>query len=371
MAGSGGARPADGGRRPARPPTMRDVAVAAGVSKALVSMIFRNAPGPSARSRAHVMAVAERLGYRPNRTASLLARRRSRHLGVTMALRDTFQAELAEEVQAAADGSGYEIVLSAVTRSRDERRAIETLLEYRCEALLLIGPTSPAAELAALAEQVPTVVLGRRFRHPGVTAVRADDGAGMRAVVAHLAGLGHRRIVHVDGGEGTLAADRRHGYEAAMREHGLAGHVRTVHGGPAEQDGAAAADRLLAAGDLPTAIVACSDACALGVLDRLTRAGIDVPGQVSLAGYGDLPIARAPRVRLTTVAQEARRQARLAVQAAVERLEGRPGRGGRDAPPDADSGNSRDLKISTEPDEKVLAPRLVVRATTALPPNDG
>jgi Transcriptional regulators len=352
MADSGGARPADGSGRPARPPTMRDVAAAAGVSKALVSMIFRNAPGPSAQSRAHVLEVAERIGYRPNRTASLLARRRSRHLGLTMTLRDAHQAELAEEVQAAADGCGYEIVLSAVTRGRDERRAIETLLEYRCEALLLIGPTSPVSEIAALAEQVPVVVLGRRVRQPGVTSIRADDGAGMGALVAHLAGLGHRRIAHIDAGEGTIAADRRHGYEAAMREHGLGQYIRTIHGGLTEQDGIAAAERLLATGDLPTAIVACSDPCALGVLDRLTRAGIDVPTRVSVTGYDDFPIARAPRVNLTTVGQETRRQARLAVQAAVECLENRNSAGGAE----------------TRPRETVLPPRLVIRASTAPPP---
>lgn len=350
MAESGAARSTQGTGPQTRPPTMRDVAAAAGVSKALVSMIFRNAPGPSAQSRAHVMAVAERIGYRPNRTASLLARRRSRHLGLTMALRDAFQAELAEEVQAAADAMGYEIVLSAVTRGRDERQAIETLLEYRCEALLLIAPDSPESEIAELADQVPVVVLGRRVEHPGVTAVRGDDDAGMGLLVAHLAGLGHRRIAHVDAGEGTLAADRRHGYEAAMREHGLAQHIRIVPGGLTERDGVAAAERLLAAWDLPTAIIAGNDSCALGLLDRLTRAGIEVPARVSITGYDDLPIARAPRVKLTTVGLESKGQARLAVQAAVDRLEGQA------------LGSPADTQRET-----VLQPRLVVRGTTAPP----
>ncbi len=346
MAKSGGSLPADVCRPSStRPPTMRDVAQAAGVSKALVSLVLRNAPGPSARSRTHVLAVAERIGYRPNRTASLLARRRNRHLGVMMTLRDAFQAELAEEVQAAADASGYEIVLSAVTRSRDEQRAIETLLEYRCEALLLIGPESPPDELAALTAQVPVVVIGRQVRHPDVAVVRADDAAGMRAAVEHLVALGHRRIAHVHGGDGPIAADRRRGYEAAMRDHGLGDHIRTVLGGAAEPDGVAAAEALLAEGDLPTAIAAYTDRCALGVLDHLAHAGLDVPGRVSVTGYDDVPIARMPHVGLTTVRQEARHHARLAVEAAVGRLEGEP----------------------RAAHETVLTPRLLIRTSTAPP----
>src|SRR3954454_8682427 len=83
-------------------PTMRDVAARAGVSKALVSLVFRNAPGASEQTRARVLQAADELGYRPNRTASRLALRRTRLLGVTMDLLNTFHAELVEELQAAA-----------------------------------------------------------------------------------------------------------------------------------------------------------------------------------------------------------------------------------------------------------------------------
>src|SRR3954452_7063486 len=80
-----------------RPPTMKDVAVAAGVSKALGGPVFRAAPRAGAPTPTHVLSVAESIGYRPNRTASSLARRRSRHLGVTLMLRNAFHAELVED----------------------------------------------------------------------------------------------------------------------------------------------------------------------------------------------------------------------------------------------------------------------------------
>jgi DNA-binding LacI/PurR family transcriptional regulator len=343
------AQDAEGGPGPAaRRPTMRDVADAAGVSKALVSMIFRDAPGPSPVTRARVLAVAQQIGYRTNRTASVLARRRSKHLGVMLIVRNAFHAEVVEDVQAAADDVGYEIVLSTVTRTHDERRAIETLLEYRCEALLLLGPESAAADLSTLSEQVPVVVVGRRMS-PGrrLDVVRAADGQGLRQVVDHLVGLGHRRITHVDGGAGRIAADRRRGYEQAMRRHGLQEWITTVAGGKAEEDGMQAAELLLTADRLPTAVAAYNDHCAIGVLDRLVRAAVDVPGTVSLAGYDNSPIAQLAHLDLTSVSQEPQEQARLAVRAAVERLDGR-------------RGTARDV---------VLPPRLMVRGSTA-PPGD-
>ena len=115
-------------------PTMKDVAAEAGVSKALVSLVFRDAPGASAETRARLVAAADRLGYRTNRAARLLAQRRSRLLGVSMVISSSYQAELVEAVQDAADAAGYEIVLSPVTSRHGEERAVEALLEHRCEA---------------------------------------------------------------------------------------------------------------------------------------------------------------------------------------------------------------------------------------------
>jgi DNA-binding LacI/PurR family transcriptional regulator len=311
------------------------------VSKALVSLALRGEPGPNAGTRERVLAAAEALGYRANRTASLLARRRTRQLGVTANVRSAFEAELVEDLQAAADALGYELVLSPITRTHGEPRAIETLLGLRCEALILLGPASSARALAELARQLPVISVGRRVRAAGVDAVRAADDQGVRQAVDHLAALGHREIVHIDGGAGTIAAVRRRGYRAAMEAQGLT--PRVIPGDLTEQAGAAAAASLL--GALPTAIVAVNDRCAVGALDALTRAGVEVPGDVSVVGYDDSALAQIAHVDLTTVNQDAARQARLAVEAAVERLDG---------------GRVRRREV-------VLPPRLVVRGTTAAP----
>ena len=335
------AAPRAAGRRP----RLADVAARAGVSSGLVSLVLRNQPGPSEQTRIRVLDAAQRMGYRADRTASLLARRRSHHLGVMMDVRNTFHAELVADLDAAATRLGYNLLLSTVTPTRDERRAAEVLLDFRCEALILLGPDDPAGRLNALGRELPVVVIGRRIPSAAVDVVRAADDQGVAQAVGHLMALGHRAIAFVDGGRGTIASDRRRGYRQAMRRLGLAGHMRIIAGDHTEEAGIHAAATLLAGSSLPTAVIASNDRCAVGLLDALVRLGLKVPGALSVAGYDDSMLARLAHVDLTTVSQDARKQAEEAVALAVERLE---------------SGR-------TAPREVVLTPHLVVRGTTAPP----
>ena len=327
---------------PSRPPRPRleDVAARAGVSTASVSLVLRGKPGPGARTREAVLQAAQDLGYRPDRTASLLARRRSHLLGVTMDVRSPFHAELLEEIQAAADTRGYDLVVSPLTRVRGEHRAIETLLDFRCEALLLLGTTLPEAELVTLGAEHAVVAVGRRLDAPGVDVVRAADDRGVALAVEHLVDLGHRDITFVEGPRGPISTLRRQGYRHAVRRLLGEDAVRIVAGGDAEEDGGRTALGLME--QLPSAIVAFNDRCALGILDRLRREGVRVPGQVSVVGYDDSPLARLGTVDLTSVSQAPHEMAVAAVASAADRLEG----------------------VRAEHVDVVLEPRLVVRGTT-------
>jgi DNA-binding LacI/PurR family transcriptional regulator len=328
-------------------PRLEDVAAEVGVSTASVSLVLRGVAGPSAETREKVLEAAARLGYRADRSASLLARRRTHLLGVPVLLRDAYRTELAEEVQLAADRRGYTVALSAITAGsasgHDEQRVVETLLDLRCEALLLLAPGMPDAALAALGRRIPLVVISRNAEPDGFDVVRVADEQGVGDAVAHLVELGHRDLVHVDGGSEAMATDRRDGFRTAVERHGVAGRV--LAGGNTEEAGAAAARALLAEPTLPTAVLAANDRCAIGLLDVFLRAGVRVPADVSLVGYDDSELARLAHVDLTTVNQEAPKQAEQAVDAALDRLDG-----GR-----------------TAPVERVLPPRLVVRSTTAPP----
>jgi DNA-binding LacI/PurR family transcriptional regulator len=314
------------------------------MSTASVSLVLRGAAGPSAATRERVFEAAQRIGYRPDRAASLLARRRSRLLGVVMDVRSSFHAEFVEDVQEAANSYGYDVVISTVTRSHSERRAIETLLDSRCEALLLLGPESSAAELAGLDRQVPVVVVGRPVAAKEVDIVRAADEEGVALAVDHLVNLGHRRIAYLDGGRGIIAAARRRGYQRALRRKRLDGMV--LPGDRSEHIPTRALGVLLDGESGPTAVLTFNDRTAVGLLDALLRAGVTVPERMSVVGYDDDPLSRLGHINLTTVSQDSKRQTECALQAVVERLEG-----GRS--------NHREF---------VVSPELVIRGTTA-PPN--
>jgi DNA-binding LacI/PurR family transcriptional regulator len=257
-------------------------------------------------------------------------------------VRNPFHAELAEEIHIAADRKGYEVVLSTLTRGRDEAGAIETLLDFRCEGVLLLGPDASAAELGKLAAEVAVVVIGRRVTDPAVDVVRPADIVGVAEVLDHLIAFGHRRIAFIDGGRGVVATARRRGYREAMRRAGLADQIHIIPGDHTEEGGSRAGRLVAGLAERPSAVVASNDRGAVGALDAFVRAGLEVPRDISIVGYDDSTLARLAHIDLTTVNQDAAAQAQHAVDAAVERLDG-----GR-----------------TEAKEIVLRPRLVVRGST-------
>ncbi|MFW0783349.1 LacI family DNA-binding transcriptional regulator [Gordonia sp. CPCC 206044] len=323
-------------------PTMQDVADKVGVSKATVSLVFRRAPGVGEQTRRRVLEAAEELGYRMNRAAALMTARRSHLIGAVAQIGNSFHAEVVENIVAAADLAGYEIVLGAVTPTHDEQRVIGTLMDFRCEGMLLIGTELESATISRLGDQLPTVVIGRRTTVPSVDVVRTNDSRGIGAVVDHLVALGHRRIVHVAAGQGVIASDRRNGFLRALHRHGVHDPVIVDAGGFTEEAGMAAAEQLLSAPIRPTAVVCANDRLAVGVLDVLRRGRLEVPDDISVTGFDDSVLARMSSIDLTTVSQQPKAQAEQAIDAVVGRLD-----------------RQRTERVTT-----TLLPELVVRATT-------
>jgi DNA-binding LacI/PurR family transcriptional regulator len=300
-----------------RRPTLEDVAERAGVSRALVSIVMRNVAGASEQTRERVRRAADEIGYRPDPRARRLRQHRTKLIGVTFTAGQEFHADLVDGVYVAAEELGYDVVLSGVTPHRDESRALRTLVDDRCEGLVLIGPEMPAGQLGDLAGRAPVVVVARRVH--GVDVVRSDDVAGAVLGMDHLVGLGHRRILYLDGGRAPGAAERRRGYRRAARAAQLP--ELTGPGGLTEREGAAAAAAMLESRALPSAVFAFNDRCALGVMDVLIRAGVPVPQQVSVLGFDDSPLAGLAHIDLTTVRQDSAGLARAAVQRLVSRLD--------------------------------------------------
>jgi len=323
---------------------MSDVAARAGVSRAMVSIVVRDAPGARDETRERVRRAADELGYRPDRRARALSRRRTQVLGVVFALGHEFHAELIARLYAAAGAYGQELALSGTTAARDDAEAVGDLLSLRCDALLLIGGALPESALADLAASVPVVVLARATTVGGLDVVRTDDVAGAALAARHLLELGHTRVAHVDGGTAAGADERRQGFGATVEAAGLV--VDLEGGGLYEDAGVAAAERLLARPELPTGLAVFNDQSATGLLGVLQQAGRRWPQDVSVVGYDDNRLARSGWARLTTVRQDVDALAGLAVQRAVERVE-QPGLAAR---------------------EDLVAPSLVVRDSTGAPP---
>ncbi|WP_167676045.1 LacI family DNA-binding transcriptional regulator [Rhodococcus sp. B10] len=321
---------------------MADVAERAGVSRTLVSLIFSDKPGASEETRERVLRAADDLRYQPDRAAQLLARGRSRTLGVLTDVKQTFQAEMIGTVYDAAEEAGYDVLLSASGPTRDERKAIEALLSHRCEGLILFNPLSDSDYLRSVGSRAALTIVGRKVTDAAVDTVRSADGTGIQQSVDHLVELRHRDIVHVDGGEHSVSIDRRRAYAEAMRTHGLDEYVRVVPGAHDEAAGAAAAEFLLRGSTLPTAIMAGNDRSALGIMDVLVKAGVSIPGDVSIVGYDDAPLSRLSRIDLTTVRQDSAQLARKALEFTVSRLDD----------PESTVGDS------------VIEPELIVRGTT-------
>lgn len=298
-------------------PTLMDVAEAAGVSRALVSIVMREAPGASEATRLKVQEAARQLGYRPDSRARLLRSSRTRLLGISFSTAHAFHAEIVDAAYAGATQRGYDIALSAVANGRPETRAVESLLDLGCEALIMISPMLGAPDLAGYAARLPVVSLLRDDVGEALDSVSSDDFAGIRLAVEHLTSLGHTRIVHVDGGGTVSGPQRREAFHTEMVRRGLP--PRIIAGGPTEEDGLRAGQQLL--DDPPTAVIAFNDRCALGVLESLRAAGLRVPEDVSVLGYDDSQFARLSYVQLSSVSQDAPLLARAAVDRAIDRLE--------------------------------------------------
>ena len=254
---------------------MQDIADQVGVSKALVSLVFRKAPGPSDETASAGARRRRELGYRVNRTAALMTARRSHLIGVMADIRNSFHAEMVEDIVAAADRAGYEVVLGAVTPTHGESKVIDTLLDFRCEGSSCSAPSSrrhdsPSSADGAGGRRRPPRVCRHRRRRPH------RGRARYRPVVDHLVELGHRRISHLSGGSGTIPPTAIR-LPAAMRGTGLDG-IDVIDGDFTERQ-AWSPRATPAPRRRPTAVCAANDRSAIGLFDELRRAGSTFPAR--------------------------------------------------------------------------------------------
>lgn len=329
---------------------MQDVADLAGVSRALVSLVFRDSPRVSDTSRKAVIVAAKQLDYRPNAMARGLAARRSQTVGVVLNdLHNPFFADTLDGIQSEADGRGYRVLIAnGSLRPEAEANAVELFLEYRPDGIILIGPQMADAPIVSAAASTNISLVGRRVDDRSVDWVATDEQLGAELAVNYLRDLGHVDIAHIDGGNGAGAQLRRTGYERAMAEAGLARYIRVVTGDFTEASGVAGTEQLLHAPSPPSAIFAGNDLMAAGAVYATESTGRRCPDEVSIVGFDNAGLSAMVHLSITTIDQPRVEMGRSALSALLGRVEDQ----------------------RTDPLHRVVQPSLVIRRTTAPPPTD-
>ena len=299
--------------------TIHDVAHDAGVSPTTVSRYLNNRIDLPAPTAARIDAAIAKLDYRPNLLAKRLSTGKSEAIGlVTPEIGNPFFAELAAAVEDEAERHGYAVFMSS-TRGDVSREiaSLERLRDRHVDGLILMTTQPDDGRLAGLIRHNGNVVLMDEDIS-GVEAPRifVENEHGAYLATRYLIGLGHRAIAMIGGPQGLFTVkERRRGFERAMDESGCP--IRPEHvrlGAYTREFGRTAARAILAAPEPPTAILACSDYLAMGVMQELREHGLRVPDDMSLVGFDDMPFAELIDPALTTIRQPIAAMGRLGFQ---------------------------------------------------------
>lgn len=305
-----------------RATTIRDVARRADVSVASVSRALNGHANVHPETRARVAAAAAALGYVPHAGARSLSLARTHSIGVVLPdLYGEFFSEIVRGMDRETTARGYHLLLSNMHADAELAALAMRSMRGRVDGLIVMAPQLDAAGLAAALPRDLPAVLINAAAGTGRPLLRIDNATGIDAVVAHLAATGRRAPVHLAGQEANIdGRERREAFAAAMARHLPGAPVRVVEGDFSEEAGARAVAALRAAGDPFDAIVAANDMMALGALLALRDAGTDVPGEVAVTGFDDVPLAR--YLSLTTVRIDLVELGGRAVVRLIERLSG-------------------------------------------------
>lgn len=344
--------------KPARRPTIKDIARRAGVSESAVSFALNDRPGVSQDTRARVRRVAEELGWQANSAARALSGERAGALGLVLARPaqtlgvESFFLQLVSGIQEVLSARKIALLFQVVEdlgtecalyrrwwaerrvdgvlvvdpRTEDPRPQLLTALGL--PAVVIGGPAAPAAVAPHPDAAAPAAPPPDAAAQPPLATVWADDAKAMARILDHLYGLGHRRIVHVAGLPGLAHTERRIRSlrtEAALR--GLdARHVRSVTTDYSDAEGAEATRRLLDAAQPPTAIIYDNDVMAVAGTAVAAGRGIPVPAALSIVAWDDSALCRVTHPRLTALVRDTPGFGRLAAQELLAVLDGGPHR---------------------------------------------
>jgi LacI family transcriptional regulator len=285
--------------------TIKDVARLAKVSVATVSRALNGHDNVTESVRQAVLKAAEELRYSPHAAARSLSSKRTHTIGVVLPdLHGEFFSELVRGIDQVAREHRQYLLVSSYHGNPEEQGAALRAMRGRVDGLLVMSPyVDDSGYLTQnLSPSLPAVLINTHLPDAGYVSLRIDNHGGAVQMVRHLVGRGHRRIAFITGPDDNFdARERLRGYRDALAEL-LPGEPEWVLPGDfGEASGHDAGGVLAASPALPDAVFAANDMMALGCLFAFNQAGIDVPGQVALVGFDDIPLARYVHPPLTTM----------------------------------------------------------------------
>jgi len=306
---------------------LRDVAELAGVSVKTASNVVNNNPHVKPSTRARVEEAIRQLRYRPNESARHLKYGRSGFLALAVPqLNAPYFAELAGRMSAEAARLGYILMLDVTGADpRAERAVLDGVRSHVIDGLIFSPLALSAEEIAARADDLPMVLLGERAVPKGYDHVAVDSVAAAAAMTNHLIQLGRHRIAAIgrQSFRGTSSV-RLRGYKQALAEAGLAYDSRLIKNvaNYERSDGKAAMAELLALDKPPDAVLCFNDLMAIGALRACVDDGVDIPGDVAIAGFDNIAEGQFSTPTLTTVAADMDVLSREAIRLLLSRVEG-------------------------------------------------
>ncbi|HXB24385.1 MAG TPA: LacI family DNA-binding transcriptional regulator [Gemmatimonadaceae bacterium] len=287
------------------PATIRDVARAAGVSVATVSRVFNNSGPVHEETRARVREVAGALRYSPNSAARSLITAKSNTLGVLLPdLYGEFFSEVIRGIDQTAQHNGYHVLVSSSHETQAHIEGAIRAMRGRVDGLIVMSPDIDGPTLAAnLPDSLPVVLLNCAVDGTTYDAISVDNFGGAYAMVRHLLTTGLTRVAIITGSSRNYdARERLRGYRAALRDVGAEQQEGwEIPGDFTETGGYRAARAIAALSPRPTAVFAANDAMAIGALSAFREIGLSVPGDIAVAGFDDIPMARYMSPPLTSV----------------------------------------------------------------------
>ena len=306
-------------------PTIRDVAKRAGVAPITVSRVINNSGYVSQEVRQRVEQAIAELNYIPNLLGPSLRSKRTNILALVLSdITNPFWTTVARGVEDTANQSGYYVVLCNTDESqRKQDEYLSVMLRKRVDGILLVPAQSTAHSIRMIQQQaVPVVVLDRRVADSQVDVVRCDSEDGAYRLTCHLLALGHRYIAMITGpAQVSTAADRVLGFQRAMAEAGLVQDMQQVYWGEYNQkSGFALTKQALRSTPRPTAIFAGNNFIAIGAMMALREARVQVPGDLALVAFDDLPAPLIIDPFFTVAVQPAYEMGKTATELLLSRI---------------------------------------------------